>query len=133
MLQRHLYVDRHHPHPRKHQCQRDVQARRLAVLKAQVVPEPPPAYGALVPLPLLVLAAVPSVAGVLLFPAVRARQILLPDIYLLAEGSLGRYEQRLLDRRDMLAPAPLSGGVACAFARGALARTRTRYHAPSVP
>ena len=112
------------PHPRQHQGQRDVQAWHLAVLKAQIVPEPPFTYGALVPLPLFVLAAVPSVAGVLLFPAVRARQILLPDLDLPAEGGLRRYEQRMLYRRDMLAPASLPGDAVGALVRGALARKR---------
>ena len=139
----HLYVGRCHPHhPRKHQCQRDVQARHLAVFKARIVPEPPLTYSALAPLPLPVSAAVPSVAGILLFPAVRTRQILPPDIDLLAEGGLGRYEQRMLDRRDMLAPAPLPRGVAYALARGALARKRDPVpctlralggHIPAVP
>ena len=55
--------------------------------------------------PFFVLAAVPSVTGTLLFLAVWAHQILLLDTSLLAEGGLGRYEQRVFDRRDVLAPA----------------------------
>ena len=124
MFERQLNVGRRHPHPTQHQGQRDVQARHLAVLKAQVVPEPPPACGAPVPLPLLVFAVVPSVAGVLLLLAVRARQALLLNHDLLAEGGLGRYEQRVPGRRDVLAPAPLTGGVVRAPAHGALARKR---------
>ena len=73
---------------------------------------------------------------------VRTRQILLPDIDPLAEGSLGRYEQRALDRRDMLALALLPHDVVRALARGALARKRDAVpctlvalggHVPTVP
>ena len=124
MPERHLDVGRRHPHPRQHQGQRDVQARHLSVLKAQVVPEPPPACDTPVPLPFLVLAAVPSVAGILLFLGPRTPQILPLDVNLLAEGGLGRYEQRVFDRCDVLTPTPLSGGVVRAFARGALACKR---------
>ena len=134
MFERHPNVGRSHHHPRQHQGQRgDVQARHLAALKAQVVPDPPLACDAHVSLPLLVLAMVPSIAGVL-FPTVRARQILLPDIDLPAEGVPGRYEQRVLDRRDMLAPAALSGGAVYTHSQVGLSPTNeTRYHTPSVP
>ena len=124
MPERHPDVGRRHPHPRQHQGQRDVQARHLAVLKTQIVPEPPSAHDAPVPLPFLVLATVPSVAGILLFLAFWAPQFLLLDVNLLAGGGLGRYEQRVFDRRDMLASAPFSGGVVGALARRALARKR---------
>lgn len=96
--------------------------------QSQVVPEPPSACGAPVPLPFLVPAVVPPVAGILLFPTVWTRQILLLDINLLAEEGLGRYGQRVFDRRHMPAPAPLSGGVVRALACVALARKR--YPAP---
>ena len=50
--------------------------------------------------------------------------MLLLDVNLLAEGSFGRYEQRVLYSRYMLAPAPLSGGVIHTLACGTLARKR---------
>ncbi len=142
MPERRLDVGRRCPHPRQHQGQRDVQARHLAVLKAQVVPEPPSAYGAPVLLSLLVLAAVPSVTDIPLLLAPWAAQILLFDVNLLAECGLRRYEQRVLDRSYMLAPASLSGGVVGALARRALARKRDPIpyalptlgcHVPAVP
>ena len=46
------------------------------------------------------------------------------SVNLPAECGLRRYEQRVLDRRDMLAPAPLSGGVVGALARGTVSRKR---------
>ena len=68
------------------------------------------------------------------FPyTVRARQILFPDVDLLAEGGLRQYEQRVLDRCDMLAPALPSGGVVRALDVGLSPANETRYHAPSVP
>ncbi len=54
--------------------------------------EPPPAFGTLVPLPLFVLAAIPSVAGVLCFLALWTHQFMLVDFDILAEGGLGLYE-----------------------------------------
>jgi len=62
--------------------------------------------------------------GILPFLAFWAPQFLFLDVNLLAEGGLGRYEQRVFDRRDMFAPAPLSSGVVDALARGTLARKR---------
>ena len=50
--------------------------------------------------------------------------MLLLDVNLLAEGSFGRYEQRVLYSRYMLASAPLSGGVIQTLACGTLARKR---------
>ena len=50
--------------------------------------------------------------------------MLLLDVNILAEGSFGRYEQRVLYSRYMLAPAPLSGGVIHTLACGTLPRKR---------
>ena len=44
--------------------------------------------------------------------------------YTLAGGGLGQYEQQLLDRRDVFAPAPPPRGVVLALARGAVACKR---------
>ena len=92
MFERHLDVSRRHPHARQHQGQRDIQARHVAVFKSQIVPEPPPAYGAFVDLHVFMLAAVPPVADVFRFLAAGARQSPLLDCYPPAVGGLGTDE-----------------------------------------
>ena len=92
MFECHLDVGHRYSHARQHQGQRDEQTRHVAVLKAQIVPEPPPACGALVPLPIFVLTTVPSVADVLFVLTLWTPQFMLLDRNLLAKGCLGRYQ-----------------------------------------
>ena len=126
---RHPYAGRRHT--RLHQVQRGVQARRPAVPKVRVVPQPPLACCAPVPLPFPALAAVPPAAGTPLLQPRHTGHFLpsafLPGVFSDDTGSACSTAAVCLTR------APFRRCGMHARTRGSRRRTIPPHHTPSVP